>query len=159
MNKVTFRKTDTGEVAILPRAEYERLAALAAEAEEDAGTARLVARARKAIASGEEMVFPKIVADRLAAGENPIRVLREFRDWTQAELVVSIGITQGYLSDLENGKRKGPVALHQKIARALGVPLDLLLSIAVSEEEADPQRFANRRAAIAKMQLDRRHKR
>jgi DNA-binding XRE family transcriptional regulator len=42
---------------------------------------------------------------------------------TQAELTESIGITQGYLFDLEAGKRKGPVALHQKIARALGVPM------------------------------------
>jgi DNA-binding XRE family transcriptional regulator len=158
MNKVTFRKTDTGEIAILPRAEYERLAALAADAEEDAGTARLVARARKRIASGEEMVFPKLVADRLAAGENPIRVLREFRKLPQIEVALSVGIQQGYLSDLENGKRKGPVALHQKLARKLGVPIDLLLPIAVSEAEADPRRFADQRAAIAKMQRER-HKR
>jgi mRNA-degrading endonuclease RelE of RelBE toxin-antitoxin system/DNA-binding XRE family transcriptional regulator len=156
MNKVTFKKTDHGEIAILPRAEYERLRSLAEEAEEDAGTARLVAQARRAIAKGEEIIVPMEVADRLAAAENPIRVLRKFRELPQAELAVSIGITQGYLSDLENGKRKGPVALHQKIARKLGVPLDLLLPIAISEEEADPQRFANRRAAIARMRRDRR---
>jgi DNA-binding XRE family transcriptional regulator len=156
MNKVTFRKTDAGEVAILPRAEYERLRSLAEEAEEDAGTARLVARARRAIARGEEIVVPMEVADRLAAAENPIRVLREFRKLAQAELALSIGITQGYLSDLENEKRKGPVALHQKIARKLGVPLDLLLPVAVSEQQADPQRFANRHAAIARMKQDRR---
>jgi DNA-binding XRE family transcriptional regulator len=157
MNKVTFKKTDGGgEVAILPREEYERLAALAAEVEEEAGAARLVARARKAIAAGEEAVFPKTVADRLAARENPIRVLREFRELPQTELALSAGITQGYLSDLENGKRKGPVALHQKIARALGVPLDLLLPIAVSQEEADPHRIATRRARIASMRGERR---
>jgi transcriptional regulator with XRE-family HTH domain len=141
MTKVQFVKT-TGseELAILPKSEYERLVALAAG--EDAGTARIVRRAREALAAGHEIVLPKTVVDRLAAGENPIRVLREWRERTQAELVVSVGITQGYLSDLEAGKRKGPVALHQKIARALGVPIDLLLSIAVSDEEADPARIA-----------------
>src|SRR5437867_4007448 len=120
---VRFETTPKGEVAILPRAEYERLKALADEAIEDAGTARLVARAKKEIAEGTPLL-PKEMVDRLADGENPIRVLREFRGRTQVDLVVAVGITQGYLSDLETGKRKGPLALHQKIAQALGVPLE-----------------------------------
>src|SRR5207302_4562660 len=102
------------------------------------------------------IVLPKAVVDRLAAGENPIRVLREWRDMTQVELVVSVGITQGYLSDLEAGNRKGPVALHQKIARALGVPIDLLLPIAVSDEQADPARVTKRRQVVKDMKLARR---
>ena len=51
---------------------------------------------------------------------------------TQVELVAEIGITQGYLSELEAGRRKGPVALHQKIANALGVPIDLMLRLEIS---------------------------
>lgn len=152
---VRFQTTPNGEVAILPRAEYERLKELADEAMEDAGTARLVARAKKDVATGT-LLLPKEVVDRLADGENPIRVMREFRQYTQAELVVAVGITQGYLSDLETGKRKGPLALHQKIATALGVPLELLAAIAVSDEEADPVRATNRRRAIAEMKRQRR---
>ena len=121
---VRFETTPSGEVAILPRADYERLKKLADEAMEDTGTARLVARARKDVAGGTPLL-PKETVDRLANGENPIRVLREFRGYTQAELVVAVKITQGYLSDLETGKRKGPLQLHQKIARALNVPLEL----------------------------------
>lgn len=147
MTKVQFIKTAEGEeLAVLPKSEYDKLVALATS--EDVGTARIVHRARAAIAAGQEIVIPKIVVDRLAAGENPIRVLRNWREVTQAELVVSVGITQGYLSDLEAGKRKGPVALHQKLARALGVPIGLLLPIAVSDEEADPGRFAKRRQVV-----------
>ena len=143
MTKVQFIKITGGEeLAVLPKCDYERLVALAAS--EDVGTARIVRRAREAIAAGREIVLPKTVVDRLVAGENPIRVLREWQEMTQAELVVRVGITQGYLSDLEAGKRKGPVALHQKIARALGVPINLLLPIAVSDEEADPARIAKR---------------
>jgi DNA-binding XRE family transcriptional regulator len=152
MRKVQFIKTEDGkELAVLPKSEYDRLATLAFG--EDAGTARIVRNARTAIATGREIVLPKPVVDRLAAGENPIRVLREWREMTQAELAVSesVGITQGYLSDLEAGKRKGPVALHQKFARALGVPIDLLLPIAVSDEEADPARFAERKRAVNDM--------
>jgi DNA-binding XRE family transcriptional regulator len=155
MTRVQFIKTTGGEeLAILPKSEYERLTALAVG--EDVGTARIVRRARTALAAGDEVLLPKAVVDRLAAGENPIRVLRDWRDWTQADLVVSVGITQGYLSELEAGKRKGPVALHQKIARALGVPIDLLLPIAVSDEEADPARIAKQRQAIDDMKRARR---
>jgi DNA-binding XRE family transcriptional regulator len=144
-------------MAILPRAEYERLKKLAEEAIEDAGTARLIARAKKEIASGAPLL-PKEIVDRLAGGENPIRVLREFRGYRQIELVAAVGITQGYLSDLETGKRNGPLELHKKIARALGVPLDLLASIAVSDEEADPGRLANRKKSVAEMIRQRRRR-
>lgn len=135
---VKFTMTAKGEMAVLPRAEYERLKKLAQEAEEDVSAARLVARAKKDIARGQPLI-PKEIADRLANAENPIRVLREFRAYSQAELVAAISITQGYLSDLETGKRKGPLALHQKIARALGVPLDLMVPVAASKR-AKPSR-------------------
>lgn len=140
----------------MSKAEYEQLAKQAAD--EDAGAARLVRRARDAIAAGREVVLPKSVVDRLAAGENRIRVLREWRDMTQVELVAAIGITQGYLSDLESGKRKGPVALHQKVAMTLGVPIDLLLPIAVSDEAADAPRIARRRRVPQEMQRARRQR-
>jgi len=152
--KVKFKMTSDGEVAIVPRAEYERLRTLAREAEEDIGTARLVARAKKEIAGGAP-VLPMAIVDRLASGENPIRVLRQFRDLTQDELATAVGITQNYLSDLETGKRKGPMALHRKFADALGVPLELLSAIAVSEQEADPVRFAKRRQVIADIKRSR----
>jgi DNA-binding XRE family transcriptional regulator len=155
--KVRYTTTVDGDVAIVPRAEYERLKELARDAEEDAGTARLVARARQEVAKGAPLL-PKTIVDRLASGDNPIRVLREFREYTQAEFVVALGITQGYLSDLETGKRKGPIELHQKIARALGFPLELLAPIAVSHEQADPARFAERKRAVEKMKRQRRHR-
>ena len=91
-------------------------------------------------------MLPKDIVDRLAKGENPIRVFRQFRGWTQAELANAEGvqITQNYLSDLETGKRKGPLALHRKFAQALGVPFDMLSTTAVSRAvipERDGQRI------------------
>jgi ribosome-binding protein aMBF1 (putative translation factor) len=122
---VQFKKTGKGEVAILPRREYEALVAKAAEADEDAGTARLVARARKEIAKGEPLI-PLEVLNRIADGENAIRVIREWRDVTQLYLSFKTNIGQGYISDLENGRRKGTTAALKEIARVLNVPLDLL---------------------------------
>lgn len=148
MTKVQFIKTAGGEeLAILPKNEYERLAKLVAD--EDIGKARIVRNARDKIVAGREVLVPKAVVDRLAARANPIRVLRKWRAMTQAELAVAVGITQGYLSDLEAGRRNGPVALHQKIGRALGVPIDLLLP--VSDQEADPARFAKRSQVVKDM--------
>jgi len=129
---VKFQKTPRGEVAILPRKEYERLVARADEADEDAGTARIVARAKEEIAEGG-VLLPKDVVDRLAAGENPVRVLREWRErdtsdgMTQMYLSFKTGLSQGYISDIETGRRAGTAAALKLIASVLGVPLDLLV--------------------------------
>jgi len=123
---VRFQKTSRGEVAILPRKEYEALVAKAAEADEDAGTARLVARARKEVLAGAPLL-PKDVVDRLAKGEKPVRVLREWRDITQMDLSSKAGISQSHISDIESGRRTGTPATLRRIADALKVPLDLLV--------------------------------
>jgi hypothetical protein len=47
------------------------LAAKAREADEDVGTARLVARARREIAAGMPLI-PKKIVDRIATGENAL---------------------------------------------------------------------------------------
>lgn len=129
---VRFQKTPRGEVAILPRKDYEALVAKAAEADEDAGTARVVSRARSEIAGGATLL-PKDVVDRLANGENPVRVLREWRDgeWpggmTQMYLSFKTNLSQGHISDIENGRRVGTAATLRLIADTLKVPLDLLV--------------------------------
>ena len=124
---VRFQKTPRGEIAIMPRKEYEALVVKAAEADEDAGTARLVARARGEIAAGAPLL-PKHVIDRLAKGDNPVRVLREWRDVTQLYLSFKTKLSQSYISDVETGRRKGAAAALRRIADALKVPLDLLVS-------------------------------
>src|SRR5882672_5878748 len=126
MNKVQFIKTERGEeLAVLPRDEYERLKALAMS--EDAGTARIVRKTKAAVAAGRETLLPKTVVDRLAAGESPIRVVREWRDITQTHISFRTDISQGHLSDIESGRRTGTPAALRKIADVLKVPLDLLI--------------------------------
>ena len=93
---VRFKKTNKGEVAIPPRKDYEALAAKAQEADEDSGTARLAARARKEITAGMPLI-PKGVVDRIAGGENALRVLREWRGKTQLYISHKTRIGQGYI--------------------------------------------------------------
>jgi DNA-binding XRE family transcriptional regulator len=118
---------DGGDLAVLPRADYDRLIALAADAQEDAAASRIVRNSARATREGREVVLPKTVADRLASGDNPVRVIRGWREMTQGELAVTVGISQNYLSEIETGRRKGPAELQKKFARALGVPMDLLI--------------------------------
>jgi ribosome-binding protein aMBF1 (putative translation factor) len=118
---------DGGDLAILPRVEYDRLVTLAAEAQEDAAASRIVRNSTRALKEDREVVLPKAVADRLADGDNAVRVIREWRDMIQGELAAAVGISQNYLSEIETGRRKGPAELQKKFARALGVPIDLLI--------------------------------
>jgi hypothetical protein len=128
--RVRFQKTRSGEVAILAKKDYELLLAKASEADEDVGTRRIVARAKKEIAGGGPLL-PKEIVDRLANGENPVRVLREWRDITQMYLSFKTNLSQGHISDIENDRRVGTVAALRLISNVLKVPLDLL----VREEE------------------------
>jgi DNA-binding XRE family transcriptional regulator len=109
-----------------PRAAQARVRKLASEAE-DAAAERLIAHARRDLVAGREALIPLDVADRIAEGEHPIKVVREWRNLTQPQLADAVEITQGYLSGIENGTRQGPLALHQKLARALCVPLLTLI--------------------------------
>ncbi len=69
------------------------------------GPRALAARARKEVAEGAPLV-PMEVAERIASGEHPIRVLREWRDMTQMHLSFRTNLGQGYISDLESGRRR-----------------------------------------------------
>jgi DNA-binding XRE family transcriptional regulator len=109
-----------------PRAAQARVRKLASHGE-DAAAERLIARPHRDRAAGSEALIPLDVADRIAEGEHPIKVVREWRNLTQQQLADAVEITQGYLSGIENGARQGPLALHQKLARALGVPLLTLI--------------------------------
>lgn len=84
--------------------------------------------ARKALSSGEEELIPSEVMDRLLDGDNPVRVWREFRSLSAAELAHACGVTAAAISQIESGKRRPSVALLKKIARTLKVDLDTLSS-------------------------------
>ena len=91
-SNVQFIHTPGGDdLAVLPRSEYDRLVTLAAEAQEDAAAIRIVRNSTRALREGREVALPKAVADRLANGENAVRVLREWRDMIQGELAVAVG--------------------------------------------------------------------
>jgi DNA-binding XRE family transcriptional regulator len=80
--------------------------------------------AKAALEGGEEELIPSEVVYALLEGRNPIKVWREYRDLTQAQLAQAAGISVPYLSQLESGKRKGSTDILMSIAKALRLSLD-----------------------------------
>jgi hypothetical protein len=72
----------------------------------------------------DQELVPDTVVRRLVSGENPITVWREHRGLTLRALADAAGLDPGYLSQLENRKRAGPVATIKKLATALRLDLD-----------------------------------
>lgn len=79
---------------------------------------------RARIARGEEETFPEDVVVALVAGENPVRVFRKWRSMTAVSLAQSAGISQPYLSEIENGTKDGSLSVMKRIAEVLKVSLD-----------------------------------
>jgi mRNA interferase RelE/StbE len=71
---------------------------------------------------GEGM--PLEVFRRIIDGENPVRVIREWRGLAQAELARKAGIHRVQVHDIETGKSRGSVDTLKAIAEALGVAMD-----------------------------------
>ena len=65
-----------------------------------------------------------------------IRDRRTELDWTQDDLARKAGISKGFLSDLENGKRSVGADTLYGIARALGLSLDFLMKGSGEKEDA-----------------------
>lgn len=94
------------EFVVLPRAEYDALLARADQESEDADDV-VIYDARKAELATGGITLPPEVSAAILRGESRLKAVRKWRGKTQLYLDVKAGIGQGYLSDLENGRRTG----------------------------------------------------
>ena len=78
-------------------------------------------------ATSDQEAVPAELVNRLVAGENPVKVWREYRGLSQRALAMRAGLNFTYLSQIETGARKGPVATMKKLAEALGLELGDLI--------------------------------
>jgi ribosome-binding protein aMBF1 (putative translation factor) len=88
-------------------------------ASEDASDIRA---AKRAIARDEE-TLSEIELDALLSAKSALAFWRKKRGLTQAELARRAAIAQGFLSEIEGGRKKGDVTVLQRIAAALEVSL------------------------------------
>lgn len=114
-------KTPGGEdIVILSRAEYEKLVADAEDRADAAAARAVIGRLQR----GEEETLTGAEMDDLLAAPSPLAFWRKKRDLTQKALAGLSGLSQGFLSEIESGKKTGDVASLKRIADALGVSLD-----------------------------------
>jgi hypothetical protein len=113
------------ELVVLPRAEYEALVERAGHDAEDSDDIATY-DARKAELAAGGVVLPPEVSAAILAGDSRLKAIRNWRGETQMHLEFKTGIGQGYLSDLENGRRTGTRETIAKLAQALDVPVEWL---------------------------------
>ena len=118
LQTLTFNRE---EYAVIPRAEYE---ALRSAVDEDAMDAAI---ARRILDDTDQELVPFDLVKRMAAGEHPIRVWRDYRRLKASELAADADVAASYLSDIENGKKPGSVKALKRIASALNVTVDDLI--------------------------------
>lgn len=127
MGDPQFIRTPSGEeLVVLTRADYDALLEALAEAEEDAADLA-VYDARKAELTTPDDLLPATVSAALLRGARLLEALRDWRGMTQTRLAEATGLAQGYLSDLERGRRQGTPDTLARIATALDVPAKWLV--------------------------------
>lgn len=92
----------------------------ATEALEDIAAARVIERTRS------EPAYPAAIAQRLVAGEHPIKVFREHRRLSQSQLAKAAGTSAQYISQIERGARDPGKKLLPRLAAKLSVDEELL---------------------------------
>jgi antitoxin component HigA of HigAB toxin-antitoxin module len=105
---------------VLPAALWELVREAVEEAED-------VAAYDRAKAADDGASFPAEVAYAIADGASPVKAWREHKGLTIQALADAAGMSKPYVSQIEGGKRTGTAATLAKIARALGVPVGLLV--------------------------------
>ena len=126
-------KRETAEEVTLSRADWERLRALAedlddiaavhaAEAEDAAFAAALP---REEVA--RQITFPLAVIKAELDGSHPVKAWRDHRGLTQRALAERSGVVRELIAQIEGRRKQGSVETMDRLARALGVPIDSLI--------------------------------
>jgi DNA-binding XRE family transcriptional regulator len=148
-------KTPQGEdIVILSRAEYDTLAE--GRGNEDAVDAGRANSILANIERGTETLLTSEQADQLLDAKTPLSFWRKHRGVTQQALSKSIGVAQGFISEIENGTKTGDVQTLAAIARFLAISLDDLV-IAKPIKSAKRLAAGKRRTIVAASATGRRH--
>lgn len=100
------------------------IAAVAAAREEDAAFAARIEGER---GMPVEVTIPIEVVDAKLDGVHPIKAWRECRNWTQSHLSSESKVSRDLIAQIETRRKKGSVETLDRIARALGVPIEALI--------------------------------
>jgi DNA-binding XRE family transcriptional regulator len=119
---------ETADTVTLKRADYEALLAKL----EDAADIEVLndAAEREAVLGkekGREDHLPIELAERLFAGEHPIRIWREHRKLSISALAELAGISRSYLTEIETNQKPGSAKAYAAIAKVLRLPIEAMI--------------------------------
>jgi len=69
-----------------------------------------------------------------------IKKIRKQRKLTQGEFSVQCGISQTYLSQIENNQKEPNLSVIKAIGEKLKVPLPILFFLSITEEDVEPNK-------------------
>lgn len=69
----------------------------------------------------------KTINDLLVRSENPIKIVRKYRNMTQMQLAEAAGLSRPYLAEIETGRKEGSITALKNLAAALQVNISTLL--------------------------------
>jgi DNA-binding XRE family transcriptional regulator len=120
---IRFSTENGVELAILPRAEFERMLARI----EDFSDITAANDVMRRVDANEDEFLPAAFAERLIAGENQLRVWRMYRGLTQQALSDMSGVNRVQIAEIEAGRANGSVETLKKLADGLHVLVDDLI--------------------------------
>lgn len=131
-------KSMTNDEVVLSRADWERLVSALEDMDDDEDdiSAITAARAEDAALAAQleaergcpvETTIPIEVVKAELNGSHPLRAWRAHRGWTQAELSEKSGVARDLIAQIETGRRNGSIQSLNRLARALGVPIESLI--------------------------------
>ncbi|WP_319798227.1 helix-turn-helix transcriptional regulator [Nitrobacter sp.] len=89
---------------------------------EDADDVAIFDERMRELKAGGDVVLPAEVSAAIMKSDSLLRAVRRSKDVTQSVLADKTGLAQGYISDLEAGRKSGTDDAWRRIAAALNVP-------------------------------------
>lgn len=133
-------KVITDSEVVLARADWDRIAEilenselaedaddLAAIEEVIAEDAAFAARIEEERGAPVEITIPVEVIEAKLDGAHPIKAWREYRGWTQSRLSAKSGVGRDLIAHIETRRKNGSIETFDRLARALGVPIESLI--------------------------------
>jgi len=122
MSKIQTIHSPSGEeMVVLPKQEYEDLVRVAALVDEDEDDIAMFDARMAELAEGRDERLPAEVSAAMLQGDSLLRALRRWKGLTQVQLSAKTELAQGYISDLEAGRKAGSPDALSRIAVALDV--------------------------------------
>jgi len=120
MSAQIIRTPSGDEMVVIPRAEYDAL--IAGHDPEDAADIAMFDRRMEELSGKADMTLPADVSALLLKGNTRLKALRKWRGLSQVELAARAGVGQGYISEIESGRKAGAHETLDAIATALEIP-------------------------------------